>query len=132
MSETITEKPEGTENETKPEGSQNGAGAPTPATETTAKRKAPDTSGISLDDINGATLAPQDLIAAAAPVRERSDQQKTMDKVATRAYAAWIEAKKPSAWNKIPVITYYLNADQVAAYKFLIRRACAIVEPVGD
>jgi hypothetical protein len=94
------------------------------------RAKAPDTSAVSLDAINGASLAVPDLVAAAAPVRERTDQQKTMDAVAAKAYAEWVKADKPSAWAKMPVVTYFLDEDELSAYRYLIRRACEIVEPV--
>jgi hypothetical protein len=93
------------------------------------RAKAPDTTGITADDINAAVLAIPDLVSAAAPVRERSAEQKIMDGVAAKAYAEWIKAKKPSVWQKMPVVTYFLDAEKVPAYRYLIRRACAIVEP---
>lgn len=105
-------------------------GAAEASTETTARKRAPDVTGLTLDDINAATLAVPDLVAASAPVRERSDQQKWMDAVAVKAYDAWVKAKKPSVWQKIPVITYFLDDDDLPKYKYLIRRACSIVEPV--
>jgi hypothetical protein len=95
-----------------------------------ARAKAPDTSGITADGINSASLASlPDLVAAAAPVRERSDEQKLMDAVAAKAYKVWLDAKRPSVWQKMPVITYFLDDGEVAAYRYLIRRACANVEP---
>lgn len=116
--------------DTKPEGEQTGNGEQaTPEKPKAARAKAPDTSKITPEGINAAILAPADLVAAAAPVRERSAEQKLMDGVATRAYGEWIKAKKPSVWQKMPVVTYVLDAEEVAAYRYLIRRACAIVEP---
>jgi hypothetical protein len=92
------------------------------------RSKAPDTTGISAEAIQAATLALPDLIAASAPVRERSDEQKEMDKVAVRAYREWIKAKRPSLWQKMPVITYFLDEADLPKYRYLIRRACNIVE----
>lgn len=111
---------------------QDGQGTPEDKKDTKPRAKAPDTSTVELEAINAATLAPSDLVTASAPMRERSDQQKAMDKVAARAYEAWITAEKPSAWAKIPVVTYFLSEEDVSKYRYLIRRACAIVEPVGD
>ncbi len=99
---------------------------------TKPRAKTPDTTTVNLDAINAATLAPSDLVNASAPMRERSDQQKAMDKVAARAYEAWVKADRPSVWAKIPVVTYFLSEEDVPKYRYLIRRACAIVEPVGD
>lgn len=111
------------------EGTQEG----TPDAEATpARRKVPDTSGLTVEAINAATLAFPDLVAASAPVRERSEQQKWMDAVAVKAYEAWVTAGKPSMWQKIPVITYFVSDDDLPKYKYLIRRACSIVEPAGD
>lgn len=98
----------------------------------TARAKPPDTSTIKLDDINGAALALEDLITASEPVRVRSAQQKAMDAVAVKAYEKWREAGKPTAWNKIPVITYFLDPSEVPGYRYLIRHACAIVPPAAD
>lgn len=111
---------------------QDGQSGTEDAKETKPRAKAPDTSTVDLDAINAATLAPSDLINASAPMRERSDQQKAMDKVAARAYEAWVKAERPSVWAKIPVVTYFLSEEDVTKYRYLIRRACAIVEPVGD
>lgn len=111
---------------------QDGQSGTNDAKETKPRQKAPDTSTVELDAINAASLASTDLINASAPMRERSDQQKAMDKVAARAYEAWIKAERPSVWAKIPVVTYFLSEDDVKKYRYLIRRACAIVEPVGD
>ena len=97
-----------------------------------ARSKAPDTSKISVDAINAAALATPDLIQAAQPMRERSAEQKVMDQVAERAYDAWVKAERPSTWSKVPVVTYFLSPEDVRAYAYLIRRACAIVEPQGD
>jgi hypothetical protein len=97
-----------------------------------AKAKTPDTSKITAEAINAATLAAPDVIAAAQPMRERSPEQKQMDKVAQRAYAEWVKADRPSAWGKVPVVTYFLAPDDVAAYRYLIRRACAVVQPEGS
>jgi hypothetical protein len=97
-----------------------------------ARAKAPDTSKISADAINAATLAVPDLVQAAQPMRERSDEQKVMDKVAEKAYAEWVKADRPSTWGKVPVVTYFLSPEDVPAYRYLIRRACAIVPPDGN
>jgi hypothetical protein len=95
-----------------------------------ARAKAPDTSKITATGINAAALAVPDLLSASQPVRERSAEQKLMDVVAVKAYNAFVAAKRPSVWQKMPVITYILDDSEVAAYRYLIRRACAIVEPV--
>jgi hypothetical protein len=95
------------------------------------RAKAPDTSTVSLDAINAAVLAAPDLVAATAPTRERSEQQKSMDAVAVKAYDAWIKAGRPSQWKDVPVVTYFLADEDVPKYRYLIRRACDIVEPSG-
>lgn len=108
---------------------QDGHGAPA---DIKPRAKAPDTSSVDLDAIKAAAFAPADLVSASAPMRERSDQQKAMDKIAARAYEEWVKADRPSLWAKIPVVTYFLTAEDVPRYRYLIRRACAIVEPSGD
>jgi hypothetical protein len=112
------------------EAAQNGETGATGEADKTTKRRIPDVSDVTLDAINGAALGSADLIAASAPVRERSDQQKAMDAVATRAYEAWVKAEKPGTWGKMPVVTYFLDAEELPKFRYLIRRACEFVEPV--
>lgn len=109
-----------------------GNGQGNPESKNVTRKPPPDTSDVTLEGINAATLALPDLVAASAPTRERSEQQKAMDEVAKRAYQAWIDADKPSMWQKIPVVTYFLTDEELPKYRYLIRRACAIVEPIGD
>lgn len=85
--------------------------------------KRPDTSGLNLDAIAGAVAAPAMVRTAAAPKLERKPEQMAMDKVAARAHAAWVTAGRPAAWEKMPVITYYLDPTHVEGFKYLIRRA---------
>jgi hypothetical protein len=97
------------------------------------KTKAPDTSGITADAINAATLATPDLRQSSQPVRVRKPEQLAMDAVAARAYKAWVDAKKPTAWDKMPVITYFLDdAEAVRSYRFLIVNACRITPSVTE
>lgn len=102
------------------------------STKSKPRAKTPDTSKITPDAINGATLAAPDLVSAAQPMRERSPEQKVMDGVAVKAYAEWVKADRPSAWGKVPVVTYFVTAEEAPAYRYLIRRACAIVPPDGN
>jgi hypothetical protein len=108
-----------------------GADAPATSENGDAKRgrkpgtqvKRPDTSGFNLDAIAGAVAAPAQIRTAAAPKIERKPEQMAMDKVAARAHASWVGAGRPAAWEKMPVITYFLDPTQVEGYKYLIRRA---------
>lgn len=94
------------------------------------RSKAPDTSDITAEDIeSGFVSVGGGLAAAGAPVRERKPEQKLMDAVAARAYREWVEAGRPSQWEKLPVVTYFLDDEELPKYRYLIRRACAIVEP---
>jgi hypothetical protein len=74
-----------------------------------------------------------DLRTATAPVRNRKPVQKAMDKVAAKAYADWIEAGRPSTWQRMPVITYFIDpgtedgSGSVADYRKWIRAAVQIV-----
>jgi hypothetical protein len=95
----------------------------------TTRKKAPDTSGIKLDDIEAAVLVPADFRAAGRPTRERNEQQKKMDTMAQRAYDAWVEAEMPSVWDKMPIVTYFLNEDEVTDYRYLITQAAKVVIP---
>ena len=73
------------------------------------------------------------LVEAGKPMRERSDEQKEMDRVAAAAYQRWIDAGRPTLWAKMPVITYFAkDATEAAAFTYLIKRAVQVVEPTGD
>jgi hypothetical protein len=110
------------------DGSGNGEQPATPAART--RSKAPDTSGITQDAIeSGFVSIGGGLAAAGAPVRERKPEQKLMDAVAEKAYREWVTAGRPSQWEKLPVVTYFLDDEELPKYRYLIRRACAIVEP---
>lgn len=82
--------------------------------------------------IEGYSEAPAEVIEATTPVRKRGSLQIAMDKVAVRAYAAWVERDRPSVWAKLPVITYYLDPEQVPEWRKMIRKACEFVTPQGD
>lgn len=66
---------------------------------------------------------------ATAPTRNRKPAQQAMDKVAQSAYSDWVEAGRPVKWDDMPVITYFLNPDDVARYRTLIRKAVGTVIP---
>jgi hypothetical protein len=83
----------------------------------------PDTSAFDLNAIAGAVAAPAEVITLSQPTVERKPEQLAMDKVVERAHAAWVKAGRPSAWAKMPVVTYYLDPTHVEGYKYLIRRA---------
>jgi hypothetical protein len=122
---------EGDSEENGTEGEQDGeSGQQEGEKERKPRTKAPDTSGITAEDIESGFLSVGGgLASAGAPVRERKPEQKLMDAVAARAYQQWIAADRPSQWEKLPVVTYFLNDEELPKYRYLIRRACAIVEP---
>jgi hypothetical protein len=68
-----------------------------------------------------------DLRQATTPVRHRKAVQQAMDAVARKAYTDWVEAGRPTTWSRMPVITYFLDPDQVTEYRKLIRSAVQIV-----
>jgi hypothetical protein len=116
----------------------NGETPETPAA-TPARNKAPDTSDVSIDAIRAAVVAdPTDpdlgdaseFFAAGAPQRARKPEQAAMDEVAAAAYAKWVAADRPSQWAKMPVVTFYLSEEDLPKYRYLIRRAAKIVEPI--
>ena len=87
--------------------------------------------------ISGAEVAPTpdgDLtfITATTPVRARSAVQEAMDAVAAKAYADWVAADRPVLWQKMPVITYFLDPAELPEYRKLIRRAAQAVTPDGE
>jgi hypothetical protein len=65
------------------------------------------------------------------PIRNRKPLQLAMDEVAKQAYADWTEADRPTTWSRMPVITYFLDPDEVSKYRTLIRKACEIVTPTS-
>lgn len=120
--------PNGQPTEGTTEGTE-GTETPTPRRST----KQEDIEKISVDAINSAELAENIsalLVRATAPQRVRTDQQLAMDAVALRAYRAWVSKNRPAAWGRLPAVTYFLNPDEVDHWKYLIRRACEIIEPV--
>lgn len=68
-----------------------------------------------------------DFRTATTPVRNRKPVQLAMDAVAEQAYTDWTDADRPSVWQRMPVITYFLDPADVAEYRKLIRRACEVV-----
>lgn len=109
------------------------APTPTPATPAKAARaKAPDTSGITAEGIKSAVLAMDVLLSASEPERARKDEQKLMDDVVANAYKRWVEAGRPTLWQKMPVGTYFLTEDELRPYKYLITQAAKIVKPEPD
>lgn len=99
-------------------------------TETAAPRKkAPDTSGINLEAIDAAALAPAEVVKAATPTRARRDEQIRMDVVAQRAYDAWISAGKPTLWQNMPVVTYFLDeGEELEGFRHLIKQSASVVK----
>lgn len=78
--------------------------------------------------IGGFTVTePGDFRTATTPVRNRKPVQLAMDAVAAKAYEDWTDADRPSVWQRMPVITYFLDPADVAEYRKLIRRACEVV-----
>lgn len=107
-----------------------GEGSQEETKERKPRSKAPDTSDITKEAIEaGFVTMGGGLAAAGAPVRERKPEQVLMDGVATKAYHEWVAAGRPSQWEKLPVVTYFLSDEDLPKYRYLIRRACAIVEP---
>jgi hypothetical protein len=76
--------------------------------------------------------ADADFKQATTPVRTRQPKQLAMDAVATAAYADWQKAEKPTTWSRMPVITYFLDPDDVPEWRRMIKKACEFVTPEGD
>jgi hypothetical protein len=94
-----------------------------------ARKKAPDTSKIKLDDIDAVALAPVELVKAATPIRARSDEQVKMDAVAQRVYDKWVKDGKPTLWQNMPVVTYFLDeGEELEGYKYQIKNAAKVVK----
>lgn len=99
-----------------------------PDTELTDEQKAEQ---VAIAAIQGFSVASPEFAAVTTPVRNRKPLQREMDKVAEQAYSDWVSADRPTAWVKIPVITYFLLPEDVADYRKMIRKACEIVVPVN-
>jgi hypothetical protein len=123
----VTAEDTPTTGDTAPDGATTGDGSDPTTTEekkAPARKKAPDTSKLDLDAIDTAILAPVDIIKASTPTRARSPEQAKMDAIAQRAYEAWIKANKPTLWQNMPVITYFLNeGDELEGYRYLVKHA---------
>jgi hypothetical protein len=87
----------------------------------------PDPGAISLDEIADFSDVPQSFRETVRPVRARNEGQEAMDAVAVKSYQRWIADGKPTVWNTMPVITYFVAPEQEAGYRKLIRRACEYV-----
>jgi len=62
------------------------------------------------------------LMTLSQPTRTRKNVQVAMDQVARQAYADWVKAGRPTIWQRMPVITYFLKPEEVAKYKTWIRK----------
>lgn len=56
-----------------------------------------------------ATSETADLRTASTPVRNRKPVQQAMDKVVQQAYTDWTAAGRPTTWQRMPVITYFVD-----------------------
>lgn len=56
-----------------------------------------------------ATSETADLRTASTPVRNRKPVQQAMDKVVQQAYTDWTTAGRPTTWQRMPVITYFVD-----------------------
>jgi hypothetical protein len=113
----------------RPKGSKNATGDSKARTQV----KAEDIETIPLADIDAAELAVNInplLVSLTAPIRKRSEQQAAMDAVGKRAYQAWVDAGRPSAWGKVPSVTYFVPPERVEHYKYLIRRTADFLQPI--
>jgi len=69
------------------------------------------------------------------PVRNRKPVQLAMDGVAQQAYADWVDAGRPTVWQRMPVITYFIDPGtedghgSLADYRKWIRAAVLIATP---
>ena len=98
-------------------------GEQTPADARAAEKAA------AIADIQGVFIVPEDLAKATVPVRKRNDFQLAMDQVAQDAYDRWIEKGRPTVWARMPVVTYFLDPEDVAERRKLIRKTTAAVRP---
>jgi hypothetical protein len=95
------------------------------APEDTKERKTYNTQVFTSDFLSNPLQATEDEIVRAAPTRERSEQQKAVDKVIPQLHAAWVAAGKPTNWTKMRrvIAKYPVAPENAAALKYLIRRA---------
>jgi hypothetical protein len=127
-----TETPE-TPETPDPEQQAEGEAPDQPTTETPETPETPDpeqqAEAEAIAAVEGFALAESDeLRTATAPVRNRKAVQKAMDAVARKAYRDWIEAGRPSTWSRLPVITYFLDPEEVSDYRKMIRAAVGILQ----
>lgn len=84
-------------------------------------------------DFGTALTETGDLRAQTQPVRNRKPVQQAMDKVAAKAYTDWVAAGRPTTWQRMPVITYFIDPGtedgdgSLADYRRWIRAAVSIV-----
>lgn len=101
---------------------------PADAEKEAAKLAAEQAEAEQIASVQGFTVTePGEFRTATTPIRNRKPVQQAMDAVAAQAYSDWVAAERPSTWSRMPVITYFLDPDEVAKYRTLIRKACLIV-----
>ena len=148
MSETVTE----TRAQRRERERQEAEAAASAATETPTETPTPELSeeqkaeAAAIEAIKGFSVAAtlgEDGDASFAkettPVRSRNPRQAAMDAVAQQAYNDWVAADRPTLWQNMPVITYFLDPGAeidgkpiVPEYRRMIRKACEVITPDGD
>jgi hypothetical protein len=82
-----------------------------------------------------ATSETADLRTASTPVRNRKPVQQAMDGVVQQAYADWVAAGRPTTWQRMPVITYFVDPGtedghgSLADYRKWIRGGASVAIP---
>jgi hypothetical protein len=59
----------------------------------------------------------------AQPKNKRSEAQKALDGVVPQIHAAWVEAGKPSAFAKLPTVSYPVDPERSSNLHGMIRKA---------
>lgn len=67
--------------------------------------------------------------AAAQPKNKRSPAQLALDGIVPQIHEAWVKAGKPSAFGKLPTVSYPVAPEGAAKLRTMIRKAADVQEP---
>lgn len=81
---------------------------------------------VSLADLKPVKLAAADKVTV-IPGRERSDEQKAVDAVVKDLAFEYLAAGSPKQFRDMPVVSYTLPTDQAATVRFMIQKACNLL-----
>jgi hypothetical protein len=81
---------------------------------------------VSLSQLKPVKLTPKDKVTV-IPGRERSEEQKAVDATVKDIAIEYLDAGSPKDFRDMPVVSYTLPPDQAATVRFMIGKACNLL-----